>query len=508
MKRRDLLKAGALAAGAGVVGCAPGMNATTGVAHAARVPQLRRVRNVIFLIYDGTGYEDMAAAGHFSRRVLNRPFVFERLLNGGATGSMWTSSLTSIVTDSSAASTVFGTGRKITNVELGMLPDGTVLTSILDLAKGRGMMTGLVTTTRATHATPAGFVAKISHRDREEEIAAQYLDFGPDVLLGGGSGPFNEREDKRDLFEEFRRKGYDVLRTTADLERTNASKLVGIFSGGMDHCPYEIDRRYQGEDAPSLAQMTRKALDVLAGAERGFVVQVEAGRIDLANHYSDPGGMIWDWVAADDALAAILDFVDRDGETLLIMACDHETAGSVVYGTGPWFSTSSDTFQLLEARRASNDFFMKRLGTGPDAATVEAAALEMLGIALPPEQVAQVVELLAARPVPQNLRLGHRNAFLNHPDNSLNQILSTTPARTPTRPNIAYATGQHTAGLVPAVLYGPMVQQGGLGVIDNTELFTVMTQGLGFDFENPMMTEEQARRLSWVPAANDRGVHT
>src|SRR3712207_3785872 len=133
MKRRDLLKGGLVAA---LSGCLPsGVRGLASPGAAGKRPWSGRVRNVIFFAYDGTGYEDLTAAGHFSRRVLKRPLVFERLLARGLSGSMHTYSLTSLVTDSSAASTAWSTGRKVVNPAMAMLPDGTKLTTIMQLAQ-------------------------------------------------------------------------------------------------------------------------------------------------------------------------------------------------------------------------------------------------------------------------------------------------------------------------------------------------------------------------------------
>lgn len=513
MKRRDWLK-GTLAAAfagatTGLAGCASALPPAHGLVVAGRNPVMRRPRNIIFLAYDGTGYEDLAAAGHFSRRIVGRPLLMEQFLAEGATGSMATPSLTAIVTDSSAASSAWSTGRKIVNAAVSIYPDGTPLTTILELAQGRGMRTGLVTSTRITHATPAAWIAKAASRDEEQEIARQYLDSGVDVLLGGGQGPFDpaSREDGRDLHAEFAERGYEVLRSAEDLERSTGSKLFGTFTPAMQHLPYEIDRRYQAHPAPSLAQITSRALEVLSGADRGFILQVEAGRIDHANHNSDPGGMIWDWMAADETLRLIKEFADRDGETLVIFAPDHDTGGSVVYGYGAWYQGSNPAFDTLGQRRASHEWFTRQLGRQPTSAEVIEAARDLLAVPLTPEYADAIVTALTTRPLTPELRRGHLNAFTSQPNNTLGQILSTSPDRSPDRPNIAFATGAHTAGLVPVALYGGMVQPGNLGVVDNTELFGVMTGALGIDFENPVMTEEEARQYARAPRPSYDGMH-
>lgn len=517
MRRREFFKGGLMATAAAALGslagCLPG-----GRGVAAAPPDLsgsmnlaggRRFRNVIFFVYDGTGYEDAAAAGHFSRRILDRPLLFERMMTEGRAGSMQTQSLTSIVTDSSAAGTTWSTGRKIVNSAVAMYPDGTPLRTILQEAKDRGLGTGLVTTTRITHATPASWAANIRHRDLENEIAEQYLALRPDVLLGGGQGPFDpaHREDRRDLFEEFRQAGHEVLKTAEELERSNASRVLGTFTPGMEHMPFEADRRFQGHPAPSLSTMARKAVQLLSGSERGFVLQVEAGRIDLANHYNDPGGMIWDWMAADEALQVLKDFTDRDGETLLIVAPDHDTGGSVVYGFGPWYLRSTQAFETLGRRHASHEWLVRSLSPEPSEEEVRDAVRRLLGVSLAEPQASELAKVLSTRPLTPELRRGHRNAHATQPDNTWYYLLSISPDGTADRPNIAYATGQHTAGLVPVILYGDMIEPGNMGVIDNTELFRVMTEGLGIQYQNPLMTEEEARQVAVVPSGFGDGIH-
>lgn len=499
MKRRDWLKSAIVTGTAGVAyGC--GVRPDTPVPGArpsdnGGPPATGRFRNIIFLAYDGTGYEDAAAAGHFSRRILDRPLLFGRLLGAGMAGTMRTHSLTSVVTDSAAATSAWATGRKVVNGALSQYPDGTRLTTILELAKERGLATGLVTSTRMTHATPAGWATQVGFRNEETEIALQYLEGArPDVLLGGGAGPFEagSREDGRDLHAEFAALGYDVLRTADDLARSNASRLLGTFTPDMQHLPYEVDRRFQNHPAPSLAALTRKALEVLGDAERGFVLQVEAGRIDHANHANDPGGMIWDWIAAEEALQVMVDFVDARDDTVLIAVPDHDTGGGVVYGFGPWYLRSTEAFETLARRRASHEWLIRALGQDPTAEAVREAVERYLGVPISPFTAAAIREGLNADELTPELRRGHWNAHATQPENTIAHLLSVSRDWTPDRPNIAFATGAHTAGLVPAALYGPMVPVGNLGVIDNTEFFRIMTAGLGIAFENPVMTEEEA----------------
>jgi alkaline phosphatase len=497
MKRRDLLKGGFVAAAAGLLpwgaGCTPAARAAApmGPAAADRIP-VGRARNVIFFAYDGFTYEDIATARYYAERHQNgRMLTIERLMRRGSSGSMLPHSLTAVVTDSAAASSAWSTGRKIVNGAVSMYPDGRPLTHILELAKQSGRATGLITTTRLTHATPACWAARVPNRGMEDEIAAQYLQFGPEVLLGGGSRFFDAtaRADRRDLFAAFGQRGYAVLRTADELQRSNASRLLGTFA--VDHLPYEIDRRFQNVASPTLAAMTRKGLEVLAGHGNGFVLQVEAGRIDHANHGNDPGAALWDMLAADEALQVMLDFVDRNPDTVLILASDHGTGSGAIYGTGANYLRATPAFDRITRRTASYEHMLDVLGENPPVDRFVAAARDFFGVNLSRQQADLAADLLERRRYP-----GHPLAHRANPSNAIHWLLTTGNEAEPLVLNINYATGAHTAGPVPVAVYGAGTTAAGLGIVDNTELFGWMLHALDIRFENPLMTEAEALRLA------------
>lgn len=492
MRRRDVIRTGLLAGAAGAAGLLPG-SALTGSAPAAaaqrsgRAGAARAVRNVIFYAYDGMTWEDVALAQWYARRRLGRPLTLQRLLYGGG-GNMETYSLTSVVTDSAAASSAWSTGRKIVNGMMNLYPDGTPLTTILDLARAQGRASGLVTTTRITHATPAAWIARVKNREEEDDIAEQYLAFRPDVLLGGGARHFlaNVRGDGRDMFAEYARAGYAVLRTADELERTNASRVLGVF--GNDHLPFEIDRTQQGAGGPPLARMADRALEVLSGAERGFVLQVEAGRIDHANHKNDVAGTLHDMLAADATLDVLMRYVDTHPDTLLLMASDHATAGGAVYGVGTFYRGASRALQRIDDHDASFDHIIARLRAADGRAAVIDIVRQHTGITLAPNQ-AEIVE----RALYDRLRAANPVAYADQPHNSLGHVLyGGGGGRHIDRLNVNYVSGQHTAGLVAVAAYGSGAATLRGRLVDNTELFGWMLDALGEHHENPILSERDA----------------
>jgi len=482
MKRRDILKGG-LAAGAlallprGVAQGAPQNQPALG----------RRYRNLIVFVYDGFSWEDYAIAQAFARRRQGRVLTLERLLSRYPTGLVNTYSLTSYVTESSAAGNALSCGVKTVNGGLAIHADGTPLKPFFAAAKEAGKAVGLVTTTTVTHATPASFVVSNPDRNAEERIAEQYLDFGAEVYLGGGDRFFNpeKRKDKKDLYALFAQRGYGVVRTPEELARTNASKLLGIFSDS--HVPYEIDRRFQGLKVPSLKEMVQAALPRLAAARQGFVLQVEAGRIDHANHLNDAGATLWDVLAADETLDLLAGFVDQHPDTLLLLVSDHATGVGGLYGAGRSYLESSLGLDLLEPQRASFEQMRRALGGSPDAAQVKEAFRAMKGVALQDQEAEMVVRAIREKVYwPEGVRQGIQ------PDNTMAWAMVQRNAQKPDRPNIGWSSGQHTASPVVLLLYGQGLRFVNLGLVDNTHVFRLMGEALGIRYQNPVMSEEEA----------------
>jgi alkaline phosphatase len=442
-----------------------------------------RARNLIFFCYDGFTWEDYGAARAYATRHQNRTLALERLFALGAAGSMMSSSLTSIVTDSAAASSAWSTGRKVVNGSLSMFPDGRELTTIMALAKEAGKATGVATTTTATHATPAGFVVSVPGRGAEQDIADLYYDFGLEVILGGGTRFFKAdlRDDSRPLFADFAARGYDVARSKEELAASNGSKLLGIFADG--HLPYEIDRVHQNVDVPSLADMTRQALRVLSGYGNGFVLQIEAGRIDHSNHATDAAATLWDTLAADDALDVVLSFIDHHPDTLLILASDHGTGGGAVYGTGGGYRDSSVQFDNIAKHRASFEYLFSQLGEAPDAGAIAEAARQYMDLPLSPSDAQRLAAVAAGD---EDEIRGPTFSF-----GAVN-VLAYLLANHEQGINLFWNSSHHTAGPVPVAVYGANSRPTQIGLVDNVHLYTWMTEALGIEHENPVMTEEEA----------------
>jgi alkaline phosphatase len=322
-------------------------------------------RNLILFIGDGLGpaYVTMA------RTFLGRPLALDSLLVGSAS----TASADSRVTDSGASATALACGVLTYNTAIGVDPGERARRSILEAAQVSGRATGLVATSRITHATPAAFAAHVKHRDREDEIAAQMLAKRIDVVLGGGSRHFLPRvegigrKDGRDLLQAARAGGVEVVRDRAALLSLPAgpAPVLGLFA--PSHMTWVIDR---GTSEPSLVEMTRAAVDRLSRNEQGFFLMVEGSRIDHAGHAHDAATAVHEVLEFDAAVEAAVEFARADGRTLVVVTADHETGGLSLGREIRGESVYDWKPEALRAVRSSADRMAERVRAGEDAPRV------------------------------------------------------------------------------------------------------------------------------------------
>ncbi|KAI8820733.1 alkaline phosphatase [Fimicolochytrium jonesii] len=302
----------------------------------------RGVKNVVLMISDGFGPASETTARTFFQVRDNLKYTYKSPLDDIIVGNVRTKAYDNWVTDSASAATAYACGVKTFNAAIGVTHDNKNCGTVVEAAKLKGLSTGLVTTTRVTHATPAGFAAHVPERDWEALIAQQLIGDNPiggrtlDVLIGGGSSFFfpnttkgSKRTDDRDLYKEattkFGWKNVALTRSQFDSIPNDKSALPLLATFTPSHMSYQIDRNATLE--PSLAEMSHKALQALKDEGKGFFLMIEGGRIDHAGHINDPAAHIHDIKAYWDTVELVKKFADEDGHTLVIHVSDHETGG-------------------------------------------------------------------------------------------------------------------------------------------------------------------------------------
>ena len=327
-------------------------------------------KNVILFVGDGMGISTITAARIFEgqQQKVNRggeenSLSFEKLPHLALSK---TYSVNQQTPDSAPTMTAIISGVKTNDGELSVGADvkrqeksaaivkANSVKTLLEQAEEKGLSTGIVTTARLTHATPAACYAHTSERDWESDanvpadatvsdIAKQLLNFnygnGLEVAMGGGRSNFlpetmtdpeeslkkGSRKDGLDLTQQwltkypksayvFNKTGFDAVNTK------NTDHLLGLFD--MSHMEYEADRAKDTGGEPSLTEMTVKAIDILSKNKKGYVLMIEAGRIDHAHHAGNAYRALSDAVELSNAVRKALEKTNEK-DTLIVVTADH-----------------------------------------------------------------------------------------------------------------------------------------------------------------------------------------
>lgn len=337
-------------------------------------------KNIIYMVSDGMSSGTLTMADLYSRRILGKPSnwisLYEQSLATKAYMDM--QSLSSVVTDSAAASSSWGGGHRVPNGRLNVGPNGEMYTPIWQKFKKAGKKVGCVTTVPITHATPAGFCVNSKARNAQEDIAEQYLQLRFDVMMGGGDKYFSsqKRKDKKDMYQQFVRGGFTVVKNKTDMKKAPKNKpLLGVFD--EEGLPYSLDYTSEKDlqQCPTLAEMTAKAIEQMQDHSKGFVLQVEGGKVDWAAHGNDIGALLFDQLAFDQAVGVALEFAQKDKNTLVVVTTDHGNANpGLIYG-----QHCNTNFDNLQHFRHSNDWVLQNIDPNSSAKFIKEIVAEHFG---------------------------------------------------------------------------------------------------------------------------------
>ncbi len=331
-----------------------------------------RAKNVILFIGDGMGVSTLTAARIFEgqlrgesgeeNRLSFEEFPFSALSKTYSANQQTSDSaptMSAIITGVKTDEGILSVDQRVQFNNYRSVK-GNETKTLLEYAEESGRSTGVVSTARLTHATPAACYAHTASRDWESDtdiltrrkdayeakfpdIARQLLEFsygdGLEVALGGGRSKFlpketvdpeypaknGERSDSRDLTREWTAKYKDSAfvwnRSQFDaIDAKRTKHLLGLFE--PSHMKYEHDRLKDPTEEPSLADMTSKAIDILSNNKKGYFLMVEGGRIDHAHHDGNAYRALKDTVALSDAVRKAVSKVDLN-DTLIIVTADH-----------------------------------------------------------------------------------------------------------------------------------------------------------------------------------------
>lgn len=456
-----------------VLGAGVGLLAAGGLASARSQPERAdpkpsagKAKNVIFLVVDGMSIGTFTIADMVMReRGDGSPESGSHWANlwskpGVRRSMMSTRAADSLVTDSAAGGSAWGCGRRLYNGSICFDTNEGELEPILVSAKRAGKATGLVSTARITHATPASFVATVPRRSMEKIIAEQELERGVDVLLGGGAGNFSD-----DLLASH--PDLTIVRDASSMRRAAGveGRLLGLFND--DHMSYELDRP---DTEPHIREMAMLAIERLSKHENGFVLQVEAGRVDHGGHANDFPAILHDQLAFEETIEAVTNWVaDRKREeglddTLVIITTDHGNGGPQLTLYGDEARRGLDT--LLGTTHTLSWMLGQLRGRPREdlASGLRELVREHAGVTLSDEQVDWALKPTRGERV--------------DPFRGANSLVSAVGKVMADHYGIAFVSKNHTAEHVEATAFGPG-SESLTHRIENYELHALMVNALG-----------------------------
>lgn len=332
----------------------------------------RKAKNVILFVGDGMGITTLAAARIMEGQMRGESgeenllsfeqFPFSALSKTYSVNQQTSDSaptMSAIITGLKTDDGIISVNQNVVYNDYKTVK-GNEAISLLTLAEQAGKATGIVTTARLTHATPAACYAHSPNRDWESDtnilakskeaydfgfadIARQLIEYpygdGLEVALGGGRQMFLPKEnadpeyddktgvrsDKKNLPEEWKTKFKgEYVWNKQQFDAIDAKKtkhLLGLFE--PDHMQYEHDRLKKDKAGePSLSEMTSKAIDILKNNKNGFFLMVEAGRIDHAHHDGNAFRALRDTIELSNAVRTAQNKIDLK-DTLIIVTADH-----------------------------------------------------------------------------------------------------------------------------------------------------------------------------------------
>jgi len=431
-------------------------------------PEKTPVKNVIMMVMDGTS----TGATTLARWYKGAPLALDEM----ASGAVRTYSAESAITDSAPAATAMATGFKSNDKYIGILPSvvntpGVAaiakedakkpVATVLEGAELKGKATGIIATSAIQHATPAGFSAHVEHRNFFPDIAEQQVYQDIEVVLGGGKEALvpgtgkNNRKDNENLLNTIAQKGYDIVETRDELLRSKASKIWGVFAN--DAMAQDMNRPHLRPSEPTLAEMTKKAIETLSKDKDGFFLFVEGSQVDWAAHANDPVGIISEVLAFDAAVKEAVSFAKKRRDTLVIAVSDHGNSG-ITIGNRSTDQTYPETpvsayIEPLKKAKMTLDGALSQLNS--DKTNLE-----------------EVARLYGLDELTANEKKALSESF---------DLRKTLPELLAARANLGFTTGGHTGEDVLLYTYGPNRP---VGTFENTDLAHIMAKAMGFDLKN------------------------
>lgn len=272
--------------------------------------------NIIFFIADGMGFSHLSLA-MMSQNETGAESVWQQF-----DVRAWhdTRSTYGPITDSGASATALAAGTPTFFDVIGMDAEGNSVTNVFEVASSNGYNTAIVTDSYVWDATPAAFVAHTKSRDNAKDILEQTASSELDILFGElediGQGEVPELEETMDILKQR----FHLIDKSLTLpSQSNPLQPIAAI--------YSEDELQDLGSTPNLPELTTLALTYLTKEDTPFVLMVECEEIDSGSHRNNSKRVLKGLKAIEETLRLILDFAQKQGNTLVIFTADHETGG-------------------------------------------------------------------------------------------------------------------------------------------------------------------------------------
>lgn len=392
-------------------------------------------KNIILLIGDGMGSNQMLTYYHYADRIMNQKTEFEALMNDGTTGWMIHTPADELVTDSAAGATAFACGIKTKNKYIAVDADGISYPTLLEIAKRNGKKTGILCNIPPYDATPASFTAHTLSRDHQQEIINQtFKNSQPDIIIG------TEYDRIQPAINTLAKEnGYTIVDSITSLQdNCNHERIYGVLDMKT---PYQDSFQFSGAQT-TLSQTTSEVLKIMSQDEDGFFLMIEGAKIDKLGHPNDAASVMREMAEFDKVIGIALTYAKVHKDTLIILTADHETAGMQIVG-GDY-----EHIAVLGKQTKPLQEIQKELGKDPTLEQIQEAFKTHVGVELNETEA----QLLLSNWV--------------SPDKVWGKVLSRFN-------QIDFISNNHTASPVLLAGYGPGSEACN-GWRDNTDVFHII----------------------------------
>ena len=255
--------------------------------------------------------------------------------------------------DSAATATALATGVRTYNAAIGVDVGGMPVRNLTERAQELGKASGVVSSVPFTHATPASFVAHNEHRNNYHSIAREMLwEHGVNVVMGGGHPHYGDDAERLAAPSfgyvaeaEYRALAagetqFRLIQTPAQFTAMATSPNPPEYVFGLPRVGATLQYERSGPDRDRRGDPVEGALPYTAPANAGVptLSQMTRSALNVLDHASDRGlflmveGGAIDWASHDNAL-------NRQIEEQLAFNDAVETVVEWVERTSSWHET-------------------------------------------------------------------------------------------------------------------------------------------------------------------------